>query len=301
MNFKVKIGKAEFQNPVTVASGTFACDETLYAPEELKRFGALVPKTVTLEPRTGNPPPRIAETPSGMLNAIGIENAGIDSFLTDKLPGLQKTGVPLIISVTGNTTGEFIALAGKLNGQKHVAALELNLSCPNLQKQVMIAQDTRLTAETVAAVKKVSKVPVIAKLTPNVTSITEIALAAEGAGADGLALINTLAGMVIDTRSRRPVLGNLSGGLSGPAVRPVAVKMVYDVSRAVGIPVIGMGGILTANDALEFLMAGATMIAVGSANFIDPDTPFQILDGIKDYMAENKVKDIQEIIGCAHV
>jgi len=299
MNLKVKIADIEFQNPVTVASGTFWYQDAYYTREEMQQFGAVVPKTVTLNAREGNLKPRICETPSGMINAIGIENPGADEFIQNKLPELQELDVPIIVSIMGNSDEEFAALAKKFSGLKNVAALECNLSCPNLQKKILTAQDAKLTAKTVRAVKKASALPVIAKLSPNVTNIAEIARAAEGAGADGLALINTLAAMVIDTTARKPLLGNLCGGLSGPAIRPVAVKMVYDAARAVKIPIIGMGGIMTANDALEFLMAGAAMIAVGTANFVNPEAPVEILDGIKKYMADNNIKDVNELIGCA--
>lgn len=300
MNLKVKIADIEFQNPITVASGTFWYKDAYYTKEEMRNFGAVVPKTVTLNERKGNPPPRISETPAGMVNAIGIENLGADDFIQNKLSALQEADVPIIVSIMGNSIDEFTALAEKFSDQKNVVALELNLSCPNLQKKILIAQDATLTAETVAAVKKVSKISVIAKLTPNVTNIAEIALAAEGAGADGVALINTLGAMVINTKLRKPLLGNISGGLSGPAIRPVAVKMVYDVAKAVKIPIIGMGGIMTVNDALEFLMAGATMVAVGTANFVNPEAPFEILAGIQQYMEDNNIDDIGKIIGCAH-
>lgn len=299
MNLKVKIANIEFQNPVTVASGTFWYQDAYYTREEIRQFGAVVPKTVTLNAREGNLKPRICETPSGMINAIGIENPGADDFIQNKLPELQALDVPIIASIMGNSDEEFATLAKKFSGLKNVAALECNLSCPNLKKEILTAQDAKLTAGTIRAVKKASAIPVIAKLSPNVTNIAEIARAAEGAGADGLALINTLAAMVIDTTARKPLLGNLCGGLSGPAIRPVAVKMVYDAARAVKIPIIGMGGIMTANDALEFLMAGAAMIAVGTANFVNPEAPFEILDGIKKYMADNNIKDVNELIGCA--
>ncbi len=300
MNLKVKIKNIEFQNPVTVASGTFWYKPDYYTAEEMRAFGAVVPKTVTLHAQDGNPPPRIAETPAGMINAIGIDNDGADAFIKEKLPGLQFLDVPLIISIMAHNDDDFVSLAAKFDRQDNVAALELNLSCPNLQKKVLTAQDPELTARTIKRVRSACGLPVIAKLTPNVTSIVEIALAAQDAGADALALINTLGGMVIDTARRRPHLGNTSGGLSGPAIRPVAVKMVYDTARVVDIPIVGMGGIMTPNDALEFIMAGATMVAVGTANFIDPSTPFTILEGIRDYLQKNQVRDINELIGCAH-
>ena len=300
MNLKVKIAGVEFQNPVTVASGTFWYQEDFYTREEVQQLGAIVPKTVTLDAREGNPPPRICETPSGMVNAIGIENAGADDFIRNTLPGLQALDVPIIVSVMGHTLEEFQTLARKFSGLKNVAALELNLSCPNLKKDKLIAQDPALTAELISFVKKETRLPVIAKLSPNVTSIAEIARAAQDGGADGLALINTLGAMVIDTGTRRPFLGNLIGGLSGPAVRPVAVKMVYDAAKAVKIPIIGMGGIMNANDALQFLMAGATMVAVGTAGFVDPGAPLAILNGIKKYMTDQQVEEIRDLIGCAH-
>ncbi len=300
MKMAVKIAGVTFKNPVTVASGTFWYQPEYYAIREVQRLGAITPKTVTLAARAGNSPPRIVETPSGMVNAIGIENQGVDEFITAILPGLAATGVPVIVSVMGHTPDECGLLARRLSGLGSVAAIELNLSCPNLQKRRLMAQDARLTAEAVAAAKKEADVPVIAKLSPNVTDIAEIASAAEAAGADAVALINTLAAMVIDVRTRRPVLGNVTGGLSGPAIRPVAVRMVYEVARAVRVPIIGMGGIMTADDALEMLMAGATMVAVGSAGFLDPSIPFAVIDGIEAYLREHRIEDVHGLIGSAH-
>ncbi|MEW5895627.1 MAG: dihydroorotate dehydrogenase [Candidatus Omnitrophota bacterium] len=300
MNLKVKIGGFEFQNPVTVASGTFWYTDTFYTQNEVRQLGAIVPKTVTLNKREGNPPPRICETPSGMVNAIGIDNDGVDDFIKKKLPELQDLNVPVIASVMGNSIEEFCQLAQRFSGQKNVVALECNLSCPNLQKKVLTAQDPGLAADTIKAVKKATSLPVIAKLTPNVTDITAVALAVEEGGADALSLINTLGAMVIDIKRRKPCLGNISGGLSGPAIRPVAVKMVYDTARAVRIPIIGMGGIMTTNDALEFLMAGATMVAVGTGNFVNPEAPFEILSGLEKFMEANGMTDIGELIGCAN-
>lgn len=297
MNLTVNIGAAKFQNPVTVASGTFGHAERYYDLDEVKKLGAIVPKTVTLNAREGNPPPRIVETPSGMLNAIGIENPGADGFIQNKLPPLQKIGVPLIISILGHTDDEFVTLAGKFHQQRQVAALELNLSCPNLGKKTLVAQDPEATRRVVKLVKEISRVPVIAKLSPNVTDIAAIAQAAEEAGADGVSLINTFPAMVIDINKRRPVLGNFTGGLSGPAIRPMAVYMVYQTAQRVKIPIIAMGGIMTADDALQFILAGATMVAPGTANFINPRAPVEVLEGIKAYMRKNKVTDIKEIIG----
>ena len=297
MNLTVKIGSAQFANPVTVASGTFGHAEKYYDLDEVKKLGAIVPKTVTLHACEGNPPQRIVETPSGMLNAIGIENPGADGFIRVKLPPLQKIGVPLIISILGHTDDEFVTLTEKFHRQKGVSALELNLSCPNLGKKTLVAQDPEATRRVVKLVKEISSVPVIAKLSPNVTDIASIAQAAQDAGADAVSLINTFSAMVIDVNKRRPVLGNFSGGLSGPAIRPVAVYMVYQTAQRVRIPIIAMGGIMTAQDALEFILAGATMVAVGTANFINPRAPVEVLEGIKEYMRKNKITDVKEVIG----
>lgn len=297
MNIAVKIGKIKFKNPVTVASGTFGHSEKYYNLEEVKKLGALTPKTVTLKAQEGNPPPRIIETPSGMLNAIGIENPGADGFIETKLPALKKIGIPLIISILGHTEKEFVTLTQKFNDANGVDALELNLSCPNLGKKILVAQDAKATYRLVKVVKKVSKYPVLAKLSPNVTDITDIAKAAEDAGADGISLINTFTGMVIDIHKRKSVLGNVTGGVSGPAIRPMAVHMVYQTAKKVKIPIIAMGGIMTGSDALQYLIAGATMVAVGTANFINPRAPLEVLDGIKDYMQKNKITDIKNVIG----
>ncbi|MBN1870095.1 MAG: dihydroorotate dehydrogenase [Candidatus Omnitrophica bacterium] len=297
MNITVKIGNAGFQNPVTVASGTFGHSEKYYNLQEVKKLGAIIPKTVTLKAQEGNPPPRIAETPSGMLNAIGLENPGADRFIEDKLPALKKIGVPLVISILGHTDEEFRILAEKFNAVGGISALELNLSCPNLGKKVLVAQDPEATCRVVRLVKDISKYPVIAKLSPNVTDIVTIAKTAEEAGADALSLINTFSGMVIDIKTRKSVLGNVTGGLSGPAIRPMAVYMVYKTAKEVKIPIIAMGGIMTAEDALQYIIAGATMVAVGTANFINPQAPLDVLNGIKAYMKKNKIEDIKEIIG----
>lgn len=297
MNLSVKIGNVKFKNPVTIASGTFAHAKKYYNLEEVKKLGALVPKTVTLHAQQGNPPPRIVETPSGMLNAIGIENPGVDIFIKEKLPSFKKIRVPLIISILGHTDQEFVTLTKKFHNIKGISAIELNLSCPNLQKKVLVAQDPKATYRVVKKVKKISRIPVIAKLSPNVTDISEIAAAAEQGGADAVSLINTLTAMAIDTKTRKPVLGNLSGGLSGPAIRPVALYMVYQVARRLKIPVVAMGGIMTADDALQFIIAGASMVAVGTANLINPRAPLEILEGIKKYMEQNKIQDIKKLIG----
>jgi dihydroorotate dehydrogenase (NAD+) catalytic subunit len=297
MNLSIKIADVTFKNPVTVASGTFGHAERYYNLEEVKRLGAIVPKTVTFHAQVGNPPVRIFETPSGMINAIGIENPGIDGFISKKLPALKKTGVPLIISILGHNEEQFVGIIEKLNAQKGIAVVELNFPCPNLKHKVLVAQDAAATTQLVKKIKSLTKFPIIAKLSPNVTDIAEIAQAAEAGGADAVSLINTFTAMAIDIKTRKSRIGNFTGGLSGPAIRPIAVYMVQKVASQVKIPVIGMGGIMTAADALEFLIAGASMVAVGTANFINPRAPVDVLEGIEAYMKENKIKDIREIIG----
>ena len=297
MNISIQIGSFKFKNPVTVNSGTFGHAEKYYDLEEVKKLGAIVPKTVMLHPREGNPPPRILETPSGMLNAIGIENPGADGFIEKKLPGFRKIGVPLIISILGHTDEEFEELVRKFNAASGVSALELNLSCPNLKQKLLVAQDPEATQRVVRKVKALSKYPVIAKLSPNVTDIAAIALAAQQGGADAVSLVNTFGAMAIDIKTRKSRLGNFTGGLSGPAIRPIAVRMVYEVAQAVKIPIVGMGGILTARDALEFIIAGATMVAVGTGNYLNPRAPMEVLEGIVGFMKENKIQDLSELRG----
>jgi dihydroorotate dehydrogenase (NAD+) catalytic subunit len=297
MKIEVQIGSSVFPNPVTVASGTFGHSEELYQSPEVKCLGALVPKTVTLHAQQGNPPRRICETPAGMINAIGIENPGIDAFIAQKLPALKKTGVPLVISISAHSPEDFVFMAEKLNAAGGLAGVELNLSCPNLQKKVLVAQSEEATLEVVRRVKAVVKYPLVAKLSPNVTDIARIAQAAEEGGADAVSMVNTFAAMAIDIRKRRSRIGNFTGGLSGPAIRPIAVRMVCETFSRIRIPIIGMGGITCADDALEFLIAGATMVAVGTYNFVEPQTSLQVLAGIKAYMKENRMTDIRELIG----
>lgn len=297
MNLSVNIAGVTFKNPVTVASGTFGHGEKYYALEEVQKLGAIVPKTVTRFAQEGNPPVRICETPSGMLNAIGIENPGIELFIRNKLPVLRKIGVPLLISILGHTPEQFEEIVDQLNQADGIAMLELNLSCPNLKHKTLVAQDPQATCQLLGRIKKISRYPVTAKLSPNVTDIREIAKAAEDGGADAVSMVNTFTAMVIDTRTRRSKLGNFTGGLSGPAIRPIAVYMTYQVAQTVKIPVIAMGGIMTADDALQFLMAGATMVAVGTANFINPRAPLEVLNGIEEYMKLHKIDDINQLIG----
>jgi len=309
INLKVKIGKLQLNNPVMVASGTFGYAEEFKDFIDLKKLGAIVTKTITLKPRMGNPPPRTCETPAGLLNSIGLENPGIERFLQEKLPFLKKTGAPIIVSIASERdTDEFITLARRLDKIKEISAIELNISCPNIKSQQknhrpstidhrLISQDAQATFEVVKAARKVTQKTLITKLSPNVTDITEIAQAAQDAGTNALALINTLMGMSVDVRGRKPKIAMVTAGLSGPAIRPVAVRMVWEVYKKVKIPIIGMGGIMDTQSALEFFIAGASAIAVGTANFINPRTTIEIISGLEKYLARNKIKDIKELIG----
>jgi dihydroorotate dehydrogenase (NAD+) catalytic subunit len=302
----VSVARMRLKNPVLVASGTFGYGIEFAQVLDLQRLGGIVIKTITLEPRAGNPPPRIAETPSGMLNSIGLQNVGVDALLKERLPLLAQYDLPIIANIYGETAEEFVELAGRLSGHPQISAIELNLSCPNLSGRGkwrdksapdLVAQDAEATRQYTDAVRKVTGLPLVVKLSPAVTSIAEIAVAAENAGADAVSLINTMPGLIVDVERRRPFLGGVTGGLSGPAIRPIAVRMVWEVARAVNIPVIGMGGIRYASDALEFLIAGATAIAVGSANFADPRASLDIIDGIEKYMAQNGIKTVAELTG----
>jgi len=298
-NLSVKIGRLELKNPVMVASGTFGYSEEFKDFMDLKKLGAVVSKTITLKPRKGNPAPRTCETPSGMLNSIGLENPGLDSFIKDKLPLLKKPGIPIIVSIASQgEMEEFVILAEELEKIKEVSAIELNISCPNIkEKNLLISQDEQATFDLVKKVRRVTSKTLITKLSPNVTSIIEIAQAAEKAGSDAVSLINTLTGMSIDLDNRKPKIAAITGGLSGPAIRPVAVRMCWEVARNINIPIIGMGGIMDAQSALEFIIAGASAVSVGTANFINPGICLEIIEGIKDYLNKNKMDNIRELIG----
>ena len=290
----VRIGKIKLKNPVMVASGTFGYAEEFKDFVELKKLGAIVSKTITIRPRQGNPPPRTCETPYGMLNSIGLENPGIDVFIEKKLPFLKKIKVPVIVSIASEKDPkEFVVLAKRLDKIREVSAIELNISCPNIRlKKHLISQDPVSTYDAVRAVRKVTGKTLITKLSPSVTDIVEIAKAAENAGSDALALINTLSGMSVDVWTRKPKIAMISGGLSGPAIRPVAVRMAWDVYQKVKIPIIGMGGITDTESALEFFIAGATAVSVGTANFINPRASAEIIGGIKKYLIQNKVSSV---------
>lgn len=294
----VDIAGIKMDNPIMVASGTFGYGEEYSQFFDLKELGAIVSKSITFLPRAGNRPPRIAETPSGMLNAIGLQNVGLEEFVSAKMPFLRDIGIPVIVSISGEEISEYVKIAERLNNIIGVSGIELNISCPNVAKGGMqFGADAQTTNELVKAVRCQTKIPIIVKLSPNVTNIVEIALSAQDAGADALSLINTLLGMAIDINTRRPKIGNITGGLSGPAVRPVAIRMVWQVSRAVNLPIIGMGGIMNANDAIEFIIAGASAVSVGTANFVNPMSVIEIVSGIRKYMQEKEINNINDLVG----
>jgi len=298
LNLSVNIGNLNLRNPVMVASGTFGYAEEFKGLMDLKKLGAIVTKTITVKARPGNLPPRTCETPSGMLNSIGLENPGIDMFIKEKLPFLKKLGVPVIVSIAAeDNPEEFSVLVGQLDKLSAVSAVELNISCPNLQKNKLISQDAKETFALVSAVRKLTNKCLITKLSPNVTSISEVALAAQEAGSNAVALINTFTGMSIDVHKRTPKIGSWVGGLSGPAIRPVAVRMVWEVYNKIKIPIIGMGGIMDTESALEFIIAGATAISVGTANFINPGISLEIISGLRQYMADNNILNLSDITG----
>ena len=294
----VKLGRLKLNNPVMSASGTFGYGEEYAGYVDLNRLGAVVVKGLSLKPRLGNPPPRIMETASGMLNSIGLQNIGVDAFINEKLPFLRKYDTVVIANIYGETYDEYKKVAKKLSSAKGVHALEVNISCPNVKKGgVCFGTDPKIAARVTSTVKDETGLPVIVKLTPNVTDIAAIAQAVENAGADVISLINTLTGMSVDLKTRRPHLKNITGGLSGPAIKPVALRMVWQVIQKVSIPVIGIGGIMTAEDALEFLILGAKAVQIGTANFVNPHATLNVIEGIKNYLAANKIKDVNDIIG----
>ena len=298
MNTKVNLAGVELKNPVMVASGTFGSGAEYSEFVDLNRLGAVVTKGVASVPWPGNPAPRIAETASGMLNAIGLQNPGIDLFSKRDLPFLEKYDTKVIVNVCGHSTEEYLDVVERLADEPRVDMLEINISCPNVKEGgIAFGQDPKAVEAITKAVKAKAKQPLIMKLSPNVTDITVMAKAAEAGGADCLSLINTLTGMKIDIERQTFAIANKTGGLSGPAVKPVAVRMVYQVANAVKIPIIGMGGICTAEDAMEFILAGATAVSIGTANFANPYTTVEVIDGIEAYMRRHGVEDINELIG----
>ena len=297
-NMAVEIAGLKLRNPVMPASGTFGYGEE-YAPFlDLEKIGAIVTKGLSLKPKAGNPTPRIAETTSGMLNAIGLQNVGIDAFIQHKMPFLRTVNTPVIANFFGNTLEEYGEVAKRLNDIPEIAAVELNISCPNVkQGGIVFGTDPKAASEVVTLVRKYLQKPLIVKLTPNVTDITVVARAVEEAGADAIACINTLTGMSVDVNTRKPRIANCTGGLSGPAIRPVAVRMVHQVVQTVSVPVIGIGGIVKPMDALEFLIVGAQAVQVGTANFVDPTAMLTIIDGIEEFCVNEGIDDVNQLIG----
>ena len=297
-DLSVDFAGIKFKNPVLTASGTFGYGEEFADIIDLNRLGGIIVKGISLKPIKGNPPPRIWETPSGMLNAIGLENPGVDVFLRDKLPFLRNYDTAVLVNIFGYSLEEYVGVAERLDGVPGVSGLEVNISCPNVKAGgIVFGTNLKAAFELLSAVRNATRLPVIAKLSPNVTDITEFAKVARDAGCNGLSLINTLLGMAIDIRSRKPRLANCTGGLSGPAIRPVAVRMVWQAAKAVDLPIIGMGGIMTHEDALEFILAGASAVAVGTANFVNPRATVDIIDGIEAFLAQEGFGSIRELVG----
>ncbi len=308
-NLSVKLKNIKLQNPVILASGTCGFGEEISGFLDFNKVGALITKTMTLKPKEGNLPPRIAEIEGGIINSIGLENPGVEVFIKEKLPFLKKIKIPFFVSISGKTDEEFVELAGLLDkepakltaGKKEISAIEINLSCPNLkQGKNLFGQDPKITYNIIKKVKKITSIPIIAKLTPQVKDITEIALACQKADCDIISLINTIPAMVIDLATGKPFLGGITGGLSGPAIKPIALKMVYDVARTVDIPIIGCGGIMTGKDAIEFMLAGASAVSVGTASLVSPDSSIKILKEIESYLIKRKVTSVRELTGSIH-
>lgn len=298
VDLSVNIGPLRLKNPVMTASGTFGYGEEYAEFVDLNRLGAIVVKGLSLKPKEGNPPPRIIETPSGMLNSIGLQNIGVERFIEEKLPFLRQFDTAVIVNFFGDSIDEYRETAIALSDVEGIHGLEMNISCPNKEAGWSIfGTDPSTTFKVVVSVRKVTGLPLIVKLSPNVTDISLMARVAEEAGANAVSLINTITGMAIDIKTRRPMLANITGGLSGPAIRPVAVRMVWEVSRSVKIPVIGMGGIMDYKNAIEFILAGATAVAVGTANFINPEVTIDIISGITRYLEENNISSMKEMIG----
>lgn len=302
MDLRVRIGNLQLRNPVLTASGTFGYGREFSSLVNLHRLGGVVVKGISLEPRPGNPPPRVVETACGMLNAIGLENVGVQGFIQRKMEFLRGINTRVIVNILGDSVDEYAQLAQQLTEIEGIDALEVNISCPNVKKGgVAFGTIPEMAAEVTRAVKKNTTLPVIVKLSPNVTDITSMAQAVEDAGADAVSLINTLIGMAIDVQTRRPKLANVIGGLSGPAIKPIALRMVWQVAQSVSIPVIGIGGISTTDDALEFLLAGATAIQVGTANFSQPQSTERIIDGLKMYLNSQGEHAVRSIIGTLQI
>lgn len=297
VDLAVQLGRLRLPNPILVASGTFGYAREMEGLVDLGRLGGILPKTITQEPRAGNAPWRTIETVAGMLNSIGLDNDGIEAFVAHHLPYLAGVGVPIIVSIAGRTHDEFVAMTARLDGLAGIAAVELNISCPNVSGGVDFGTDPTSCERLVADCRRATVAPVIAKLTPNVTSIPQIAKAAEAGGADAISLINTCLGMAIDWRRRRPMLGNIIGGLSGPAIKPIALRAVYQAAQAVKTPLIGIGGIATIDDVMEFLVAGATAVQLGTVNFYNPRASMEVLDALPGALVEAGVARVTDVVG----
>ena len=301
LDLSVCIGKLELKNPVIAASGTFGYGQEFENFMDLSQLGAIIPKGISLKPMPGNPPPRIFETNGGILNSIGLQNPGLRVFVKEKLPYLKEIKTNLIINFFGKTQKEYVELSRRLDDLPGVSGLEMNISCPNVkQGGIIFGSDPRMTHRLVSEVRRSIKRPLIVKLSPNVTDITVIARSAEEGGADAVSLVNTFKAMAINIHSKKPELGNIIGGLSGPAIKPIALRMVWEVSQAVKIPVIGIGGIMKAEDAIEFILAGASAIQIGTANLINPGIASEVIKGIKKYLIKNGVNRVQDLIGLLH-
>lgn len=302
VSLKVNIAGLELKNPIITASGTFGYGKEFEDFIDLSQLGAIIVKSISLKPRQGNKPPRTVETPSGMLNAIGLQNEGVEKFLSEKLPYLERINTVIIANIVGESTDEFKELAKILNVQNRIDAFEINISCPNVKKGGMaFSTSPDLTFEVISAIRNITEKPIIAKLSPNVTDITVIAKSAEDAGADALSLINTIVGMAVDIETRKPILGNITGGLSGPAIKPIGLRMVYQVINKVKIPVIGIGGIMNYKDALEYLLIGAKAVQIGTANFINSRATIEIINGLRKFLEEKNISDINDFIGTLKV
>lgn len=302
VDLSVEIGKLKLKNPIMTASGTFGYGEEFADFIDLNRLGGIIVKGTTLHHREGNPYPRMAETPSGMLNAVGLQNKGVDYFIENIYPRIKDLDTRVIVNVSGSSVDDYVAVCEKLNPLDKVAAVEINISCPNVKQGGMGFGTTCTGAESVtSAVRKAYDGTMIVKLTPNVTDVTEIARAVEAAGADAVSLTNTFLGMAIDVEKRRPMLSTITGGLSGPCIRPIAVRMVWQVAKAVKVPVVGLGGIMNGRDAIEFLLAGATAVEIGTANFVDPQVTVKAIDYIEDYLKRHNMESVRELIGAMEV
>jgi dihydroorotate dehydrogenase (NAD+) catalytic subunit len=297
MDVSVTLGRLELRNPILVASGTFGYAREMEGAVDFSRLGGIIPKTVTRQPRAGNPPPRTVETPSGMLNAIGLDNDGIEHFVHHHLPYLRTLPTAVIANIAGKNEQEFLDMAGMLAGEEGLAGVELNLSCPNVAGGIDFATDPALTRRVVEGVRRVCPLPVLAKLTPNVTDVVPVARAAADGGADAVVVANTFVGMAVDWRRRRPVLGNRTGGLSGPAVKPLVLRLVWQAARCVAVPVVAVGGIATCDDVMEFLVAGASAVQLGTVNFYDPTASMRVVEQLPGALAQLGARSVREVVG----